>query len=292
MFTLLIHIQSPNTAGRTTVRPDYYYSSSYVIIDFDAPETYEVKYHTSLNEEVETLYGNGKSYLPYPSEETTYYFYMVNENQEIVSETIEYTLSTIETVSSNYNYYNPSEITVTYNDNGSFNAYVETQFECDDPDVYYEFILTDDGHSNVSAVTQGKYAVIEDFMDYGGRGVTFNIFKMVNGIKHCFNTVTPSGTLECNGDISNYVDAYIDTSSDNPILNFTNYFNFKFDTSTFYIILDNGDRINVDESLFIKDEYDCYSLTYELPSGVNSCELHMEGSNLYNNYDKYKEDQD
>ena len=28
LFTFLIHIQSPNTAGRTTVRPDYYYSSS------------------------------------------------------------------------------------------------------------------------------------------------------------------------------------------------------------------------------------------------------------------------
>lgn len=267
---------------------DYYTNNAFADIVLNAPDTYKIYHYTSLDPEPQEIYAGYKSFLTYPTEETTYYFYMVNDLGEQISENMQYTLSPINTVESKFTYLNPSEITVTYNDNGSINAYFDTKFECEDPDVYYEIQLVDEEYSNVSYISKNRYAAIEDFINYGNRGVSYNVFKIIDGIKHCFWTTTPSGTLTLL-DNEGAVNCYIDTDSNPPVFNLNTYNGFQLDPTSMYLMLDNNQRINIDSNLLIKDEYGDYALTLELPIGITSGKLYVTGSALYNDYDIFKD---
>ena len=45
------------------------------------------------------------------------------------------------------------------------NAYFDTEFECIDPDVYYEILLIDEAYSTICYTSKNRYAVIEDFIN-------------------------------------------------------------------------------------------------------------------------------
>ena len=266
---------------------DYQSNYAYVDVELKAPETYGIRYYTSINSEPQELYASDTSYIDYPEGETTYYFYMVDEEGNTVSEIEEYTVNPIESIPYSFQYSNPSEITVTYNDNGTVNAYMDTKFSCEDKDVYYEIKLTDYEYSNISYISQNRYAAIEEYMDYGGKGITFKVFKEIDGIKHCFMTVTPSGILEPNNTMMNY-EYLFDSESDPPLFHFNGYNSFKLDTSSAYFVI-NDEVINVNSELFVIDEYNDYSLIYELPSNTTSGKFIFMGAPFYNEYDTLKE---
>ena len=265
------------------------YQNGYALVDIElnAPETYELRYYTSLNSEPQYLYASDASYIDFPDGETTYYFYMIDEEGNVVSEVKEYKVNTIESIPYTFQYSNPSEITVTYNDNGTVNAYMDTHFSCEDEDVYYEIKLTDYAYSNVSYISQNRYASIEEYMDYNGRGVTFKVFKEIDGIKHCFMVVTPSGTLEPNNTMMNY-EYFFDYESTPPLFHFNGYNGFKLDTSSACFII-NDEVITVNPESFILDEYNDYSLIFELPSNTSSGQFKLMGAPFYNEYDTLKE---
>ena len=266
---------------------DYQNNSAIVDIELNAPETYGLRYYTSINSEPQEIYASDTTYLDYPEGETTYYFYMVDEEGNTISEIEEYTANTIDEVPYIFNYKNPGEITITYNDNGTVNAYFDTNFSCDDKDVYYEVTLIDYDYGNIKYISQSRYAALEEYMDYSGKSISFKVFKEVDNIKHCFMSVTPSGTLEPNNTMMNY-EYLFDSESDPPLFHFNGYNNFKLDTSSAYFVI-NDEVINVDSELFVIDEYNDYSLIYELPSNTTNGKFIFMGAPFYNEYDTLKE---
>ena len=265
------------------------YTNSYAIVDIemDAPEDYGLRYYTSLDSNPMEIYASDTTYVNYPEEETTYYFYLVNELGETVSDKLEYKVNLIDKVDYVFNYYNPSNITATYNDNGSINAYLDTSFSCEDENVYYEIKLLDYEYDAIRYVSQNRYASIENFMMYNGRGLNYKVYKLVDNVKHCFTMVTPSGMFEINQESN--INYEIDYSSNPQVLNLNTYNYYKIDTSSAYLMLDGNERFDITEDAFTINEYDEYVLNIEIPRLIESVELHYMGSVMYNEYDKLKE---
>ena len=265
------------------------YTNSYAMVDIemDAPEDYGLRYYTSLDSNPIEIYASDTAYVNYPEEETTYYFYLVNELGETVSDKLEYKVNLIDKVDYVFNYYNPSNITVTYNNNGSINAYLDTSFSCEDENVYYEIKLLDYEYDAIRYVSQNRYASIENFMMYNGRGLNYKVYKLVDNVKHCFMMVTPSGMFEINQESN--INYEIDYSSDPQVLNLNTYNYYKIDTSSAYLMLDGNERFDIPEDAFTINEYDEYVLNIEIPRLIESAELHYMGSVMYNEYDKLKE---
>ena len=266
---------------------DYQNNSAIVDIELNAPDTYGLRYYTSINSEPKEIYASDTTYLDYPEGETTYYFYMIDEEGNTISEIEEYTANIIDEVPYIFNYKNPSEITITYNDNGTVNAYFDTNFSCEDKEVYYEVTLIDYDYGNIKYISQNRYASIEEYMDYNGKSISFKVFKEVNNIKHCFMTVTPSGILEPNNTMMNY-EYLLDVENDPPLFHFNSYNGYSLDPSSACFIIDEQ-IINVAPELFIKDEYNDYSLMFELPKETTTGKFKFMGSSFYNNYDTLKE---
>ena len=79
-----------------------------------------------------------------PQDEVTYTMYLSNETNDILSNEVSVTLNTAREIPElNYNmqYPFPSELSITYNDDGTINIYVPTGFESDDDGVYYQVSL-------------------------------------------------------------------------------------------------------------------------------------------------------
>ena len=265
------------------------YTNSYAMVDIemDSPEDYGLRYYTSLDSNPIEIYASDTTYVNNPEEETTYYFYLVNELGETVSDKLEYKVNLIDKVDYVFNYYNPSNITVTYNDNGSINAYLDTSFSCEDENIYYEIKLLDYEYDSIRYVSQNRYASIENFMMYNGRGLNYKVYKLVDNVKHCFTMVTPSGMFEINQESN--INYEIDYSSDPQVLNLNTYNYYKIDTSSAYLMLDGNERFDIPEDAFTINEYDEYVLNIEIPRLIESADLHYMGSVMYNEYDKLKE---
>ena len=267
---------------------DYYYSTAYVMIDIHAPYDYSMFYYTSTDPTPQELGLWEKSNLSFYSEETTYHFYMVNELGEKILDEVTYTLSPIEKMDVPISYSNPQELTITYNENGSVNAYLDTQFECEDPDVYYMIRFFDEKYGVTDYVSRNRYASIEDLVINNNYSLTYSTFKKIDGVSHCFYYVAPSGTLSIE-EPTYTVQASIDYSLDTPVFNFSNYSSFRFDLNSMYLIFDNGERFDIPKESFIEEGTHSYSLSVELQTGIESADLHVMGSTLYNIYDVLKE---
>ena len=79
---------------------------------------------------------------------------------------------------------NPSEIGITYNDDGTINMYIPTQFEADMDELYYQITIGDirytsrDKIARIEGIPNIPYAVIYDVcIDIDGK--TYSIFNTV-----------------------------------------------------------------------------------------------------------------
>lgn len=205
--------------------------------------------------EVMWLDNNGIIQLWYETyEEITYTLYLTNDNGDKLSDEVTVTVDT-SVVVPEADYYlagtNPSEIGITYNDDGTINMYIPTQFEADMDELYYQITIGDirytsrDKIARIEGIPNIPYAVIYDVcIDIDGK--TYSIF----------NTV-PSG-------MANEEYSYFDANLVDNVLTLQVYENERMhvDMNSIVIQLDSaGEEIILSEEDFV---YNAETYTYDV----------------------------
>ena len=176
----------------------------------------------------------------YLSEGQTYQYYIgaltTDGNYEVVSEPVLITLESDVTGEYNFNYKNPNDLLLTYNEDNTYNVYVNGEFSTDDPDIYW-MICLDGMHPGYS--TQASVLAIENIPD-GTYGIVYYVYKVVNNISYSLYSVSVSGTI---GEHNHGSPIYIQ-SEDNPlsgIIELSLYNDIVFEKEDIYAIITDAD---------------------------------------------------
>ena len=218
-----------NDYGRMYLNGEYSLVNNQVIVveSLDTP-TKEITTADTLPAEV------------YLSEGQTYQYYIgtltTDGNYEVVSEPVLITLESDVTGEYNFNYKNPNDLLLTYNEDNTYNVYINGEFSTDDPDIYW-MICLDGMHPGYS--TQASVLAIENIPD-GTYGIVYYVYKVVNNISYSLYSVSVSGTV---GEHNHGSPIYIQ-SEDNPlsgIIELSLYNYIVFEKENIYAIITDAD---------------------------------------------------
>ena len=235
---------------------------------------------TSENETKESYDLFYDIYIPYEnSGEITLSYYLSNERgEELSSEQTIIVDTTFEGINYNFNYKNPGDVGITYNSNGSINLYIDTNFMCEDEDVYYQIKLINyDLNLTLYYTFKEEIAIITNLPNTN-YGITYEVCKDINDIQYSFMNVTPSGTIN----ETNYDYTISGIILENECQFALEYYNTIFDLSTVKAIGSNNEEIILTETDFTNniDEYN-YSASLTFSEEVSSVTIYIKCNQYY-----------
>lgn len=240
------------------------------------------------------LYSNGITLYPDTAasiKEYSYYLSNIDgtaiENETTIS--IDYTEVTGEY---NFNYINPSDAVVTYNDDGTINIYLGTTFETNDPNIYYSVVYTNFETGQTKEIYYTTSVAKYENAPFADYGISYYVYKKVNDIEHILKEIYVSGGIEFTGYLN--INGQITTEDNiNYKISYEFYdYMYQFDENSFILIVD-GINYAVDNTNVTYDQNNnSYIFTYILdfkPTYIEASfmgTLHSENYDLINEYIK------
>ena len=195
---------------------------------------------------------DGELYLSYTERtQMSFTLYLTDDVGTKLSNEISLTVDTTEPESIptyTMNYKNPGDIGITYNDDGTINVYIKTDFECEDESYYCAIKL-----GSYRFKTRDKIAVIKNIPN-DNYPVEYAVGFDRDGWMHTVYTVTPSGTIN-----ELYLSADCALVGNSLAIAVGSYHNL--DLSSIKAISSDGQQLFITESDFITDEYGNLSAT-------------------------------
>jgi hypothetical protein len=158
-----------------------------------------------------------------------------------------------------FNYKNPGDVGITYNNDGTINTYIATDFQCDNPDVYYQVTLGDLKFISRDQIFCGLNLPDETY------SLTYDVCIDQNGVQYSLFTVSPSGTVnELRADsLISY--EYMNTDFDLTLFVFS-YYADRVDRDVVRIVSSTGEEIILTESNWVFNE----------DAGEYTCVVHFD----------------
>ena len=201
---------------------------------------------SSESEEQYYLYLDGYMLRDYYSTrgEITYTMYLGNEDGEQLSNVVELTVDTTDqTVSGEYNanLLNPADVGVTFNPDGTMNAYMNIDFSSEDEAIFYVACLGD-------YYVKGRepIAVFGSVPDRS-YGISTYICREIDGVIYAITFSYPSGSVN-----ENYVGLEWEITEDGLCVYLSD--SEAVDLDSFRVVGSDGSEIALSSSDFVYDE--------------------------------------
>ena len=170
-------------------------------------------------------------------------------------------------------YSNPGDVQISFNEDGTTNMYVWTDFFSDDPEIYYEVML-DKTYASREKVLVAENVPLDKYP------IIYRVIKEIDGVRYILYELIPSGTT-------------YDRQEPQVIVNLNgSQINVEFDTvhkhesGSIRIELPSGEIIQVSDSELVYNESSYkYSFTVNLDSEPEYAVLHMNFAYLSYHYD-------
>lgn len=240
------------------------------------------------------LYSNGITLYPDTSASIKEYSYYLSniDGTAIENETTIFIDYTEVTGEYNFNYINPSDAVVTYNDDGTINIYLGTTFETNDPNIYYSVVYTNFETGQTKEIYYTTSVAKYENAPFADYGISYYVYKKVNDIEHILKEIYVSGGIEFTGYLN--INGQITTEDNiNYKISYEFYdYMYQFDENSFILIVD-GINYTVDNTNVTYDQNNnSYIFTYILdfkPTYIEASfmgTLHSENYDLINEYIK------
>ena len=240
------------------------------IIDSSSPDTENIEY-----------YFNQPFYLYYSVNDViTYTMYLTNDNGDKLSNEVTVTADTTNErpeIEYSMTYPNPSEFGVTYNEDGTINLYVLTNFESASEDIYYQVRIGDKRY-----ISREKYLEVLNLEDKV-YSLEYDVCQDINGVSYSIFNYPPSGTIN-EISIENYYTAVLeDENTINLQFNFGTIF---VDLSSVRAVSISGEEIILTEDDFIyNSETNSYSTSIKFSQATEGAIIYMEANSSYGDLD-------
>ena len=152
-----------------------------------------------------------------------------------------------------FNYKNPADVGITYNEDGTINVYIKTDFACEDENLYYQVALGDKVFQ-----TRDPILAIENLPNET-YPLIYEVCYDKNGIRYVLSSTAVSGSVN-----EFYYDSVFSSSVENQyvFISINSYLLDDIDRNSIRLVSSTGEEIQVSESeLVYNEEYDSY--TYE-----------------------------
>ena len=226
-----------------------------------------VSKYEGLNLVVESSAGSNTYLIDYDSVEIDlnpgldeYVYYVTDASgQKLVEEK---SITVDDSVSGEYefSYVNPGDIITSLNDDGTYNAHIETDFYSLDVDVYYKITL---GFNELEYTFTTPVATIENLTK--NYGIRYAVCKKVNGVEYELEVVVPSGSIDKS--FYNYGSISVDYTAEYVYMNIGATL---ADGSVIKAIGDNGEEIIITQDQITDPSFVILPFV-ERPSAVSLC---------------------
>lgn len=126
-----------------------------------------------------------------------YTYYLSNINGEAIGEENAVSFE-IQDVKGDYNfqYINPGDAIVTFNDDDTMNIYLDTVFETEDSSIYYVVRYTNYNDGTVYNIKYTESVAYLEDVPFSNYGIEYFVFKTVNGLEYQLQNIAVSGGIE------------------------------------------------------------------------------------------------
>ena len=167
-----------------------------------------------------------------------------------------------------FNYKNPGDVGVTYNEDGTINVYIKTDFESADEKIYYEVQL-----GNKRFISRESIFVAEALPD-DTYALTYRICYDYNGVQYCVNEIVPSGVV--NEFYTGYMPNY-ELVGNTFTITVYDYALPMVDLDSFRIETSSGEEIQLLQKDFVYDaENGVYNLSVELINDFEYLNVYLD----------------
>lgn len=225
----------------------------------------------------ELLWLGSELFIEYSSEtEVTYTLYFANDEGNALSNEITITLDTsviAPDVDYTFNPVNTGDVGITYNDDGTINAYLNTNFACENEDIYYQVTLgrfrykTREAIARIEGIPDETYPLI------------FDLCFDVNGQQYSFYRTSLSGVIN-EASVESYITS---TISDNSLsLQLYSINDIYLDFNNLKAVSSTGEEIILSESMFTFDDINSiHELTIEFTQAFEYVTLYVVANPNY-----------
>ena len=225
----------------------------------------------------ELLWLGSELFIEYSSEtEVTYTLYFANDEGDALSNEITITLDTsviAQDVDYTFNPVNTGDVGITYNDDGTINAYLNTNFACENEDIYYQVTLgrfrykTREAIARIEGIPDETYPLI------------FDLCFDVNGQQYSFYRTSLSGVVN-EASVESYITS---TISDNSLsLQLYSINDIYLDFNNLKAVSSTGEEIILSESMFTFDDINSiHELTIEFTQAFEYVTLYVVANPNY-----------
>ena len=204
--------------------------------------------------------------------DVTYTLYLCDEFGNALSNQV---TATVDTTANGYDgsysmsYCNPSDIGISYNDDGTINLYIDIDYPVLDGDAYYQIVI---GENHYFSFTSGV-PVISGLPDEPCT-VEFRVCKDIGGIPYVLYEIIPSGVIN-EADVAYRVDATKSGSTLN--VNMTYLTDKDYDVNTpIRIVCSDGTELSMEYSELYNDTGNSmYVATFEVDAGITSITVYV-----------------
>ena len=225
----------------------------------------------------ELLWLGSELFIEYSSEtEVTYTLYFANDEGDALSNEITVTLDTsviAPDVDYTFNPVNTGDVGITYNDDGTINAYLNTNFACENEDIYYQVTLgrfrykTREAIARIEGIPDETYPLI------------FDVCFDVNGQQYSFYRTSLSGVVN-EASVESYINSAI--SGNSLSLQFYSINDIYLDFNNLKAVSSTGEEIILSESMFTFDDVNSiHELTIEFTQAFEYVTLYVVANPNY-----------
>ena len=237
------------------------------------------------------LYSNGITLYPDTSASIKEYSYYLSniDGTAIENETTISIDCTEVTGEYNFNYINPSDAVVTYNDDGTINIYLGTTFETNDPNIYYSVVYTNFETGQTKEIYYTTSVAKYENAPFADYGISYSVYKNVNDVEHILTEIYVSGGIEFTGYLN--INGQITTEDNiNYKISYEFYdYMYQFDENSFILIIDGINYVVDNTNVTYDQNNNCYIFTYILDFKPTYIEASFKGTLHSENYDLINE---
>lgn len=201
-----------------------------------------------------------------------YTYYLSNINGEALGEENAVSFE-IQDVKGDYNfqYINPGDAIVTFNDDDTMNIYLNTVFETEDSSIYYVVRYTNYNDGTVYNIKYTESVAYLEDVPFSNYGIEYFVFKTVNGLEYQLQNIAVSGGIEIT--LDGVLQSTLGTDNyGNPIVSIM-YYDY-YNLSNFVLIADDK-KIPIPSSNIVFNNGYC-EIEYQLDFSPSKLVLEYE----------------
>ena len=206
--------------------------------------------------------------------EIRYTLYVTNETGDVLSNVVTVDVDTsveIPAADFIFNAPNPNDVGITYNEDGTINMYLSTDFSAEDESIYYQITASDIRFTSRESIARMEYIADKSY------ALQYDVCIDVGGVQYSIFRLVPSG-------MANEQSVYFNVELEGKVITLGIYKDeMHVDLNSITLTTASGEVISLSEEDFVYDgDSGAYNVTVEFQNAPEYVTVRLKGNPQFN----------